>query len=82
MKLQAFSFFSVSLLRTKGYIILTVIPRGEIHLWVEFAPVSGQTYLSVYMFNRDEISPLPLFLPCLEDKGETHPGVTRHNFNV
>ena len=36
--------------------------------------VSGQTYLSVYMFNRGEILPLPLFHSCLQDRGETHPG--------
>ena len=40
-------------------------------IFSEFAPVSGQTYLSVYMFNRGKISPLPL---CLYDRGETHPG--------
>ena len=34
--------------------------RGEFHPWVEFALVSGQTYLTVYMLNRGEISPLPL----------------------
>ena len=51
-----------------------ISPRGEFHIWVEFAPVSGQTYLSAYMFNRGEISPLPLFRPCLEGRGETQPG--------
>ena len=46
--------------------------KGYIHRWVEFALVSGQTCLSRYMFNRGEISPLPLFRPFLEDRGETH----------
>ena len=59
-----------------------ISPRDEFHPWVEFAPVSGQTYLSVYMFNRGEISSLPLFRLCLEDMGETHTGVIRHDFNV
>ena len=43
--------------RCDGNIVI-VSPQGEFHSWVEFAPFSGQTYLSVYMFNRDEISPL------------------------
>ena len=51
-----------------------VSSRGDFHPWVEFAPVSGQTYISVYMFNRGEILPLPLFRPCLEDRGKTYPG--------
>ena len=51
-----------------------ISPRDEFHPWVEFAPVAGQTYLSVYMLNRGEISPLPLFRLCLEDMGETHTG--------
>ena len=57
-----------------GYVTRIVSPWGEFHPWVEFAPVSGQTYLSVFMFNRGEISPLPLFRPCLHNRGETHPG--------
>ena len=32
---------------------------------VEFAPVSGQTYLSIYMFNRSKISPQHLLRSCL-----------------
>ena len=48
--------------QTMGYVTRIVSPWGEFHPWVEFAPVSGQTYLSVYMFNRGEISPLPLCL--------------------
>ena len=51
----------------KEYVTRIVSLRGEFNHWVEFAPVSGQTYLSVYMFNRGEISPLPLFRPCLQD---------------
>ena len=49
----------------KGYVTRIVSPRGEFHPRVEFAPVSGQTYLSVHMFNRGEISLLSLL---------THPG--------
>ena len=48
--------------------------RGTLHVLFhpgEFAHVSGQVYVSVYMYNRGEISPLPLFRPCL-----------RHDFNV
>ena len=45
---------------SKGYVTCMISPWGEFHPWVEFAPVSGQTYLSVYMFNRNGISPLPL----------------------
>ena len=56
--------------------------QGEFHPWVEFAPVSGKTYLSVYMFNRGKISPLPSFRPCLQDRGETHLRVIQHDFNV
>ena len=44
------------------------------HPWVEFAPVSGQTYLSVYMLNGGEISPLPLFRLCFQDRDEIQPG--------
>ena len=51
----------------KEYVARIVLPRGEFHHWVEFAPVSGQTYFSVYMFNRGEMSTLPLFRPCLQD---------------
>ena len=47
---------------------------GEFLPWVEFAPVSGQTYLSAYMFNRGEIS-------CSTEVKLT-PGVIRHDFNV
>ena len=57
----------------EGYVTRIVLPRVEFYPWVDFAPVSGQTYLSVYVFNGGEISPLPLFCPCLEDGGETHP---------
>ena len=59
---------------SKGYVTRIVSPRGEFHPWVEFTPVSGQTSLSVYMFNRGEISPLSLFRPYFKDRGETHPG--------
>ena len=58
----------------KGYVIPIVSPRGEFHPWVEFAPVSVQTCLSVYMFSGGEISPLPLIGPCLKDRDKTHPG--------
>ena len=68
---QRTSFLPCYYISSKGYITRIVSPRGEFHPWVEFAPVSGQTYLSVYMFNRGKISPLPL---CLYDRGETHPG--------
>ena len=57
-----------------GYVTRIISPWGEFYSWVEFAPVSGQTYLSVYMFNRGEISSLPLFRPCIEDKDETPRG--------
>ena len=78
---QAAAFFNQSfssrifplILETKGYVTRMISPRGDFHPWVDFAPVSGQTYLSVYMFNRGEISPLFFFRPCLQDKGETHP---------
>ena len=40
----------------------------------EFPPVPGQSYLSVYMFNRGEILLLLLFRNCLENRGKTHPG--------
>ena len=59
-------------IESQGYVTRIVLPRGEFHPWVEFAPVCDQTYLSVYMFNRGEISSLPLF----------HPAVTRHDFKV
>ena len=57
----------------EGYVTRIVWPRVEFHPWADFVPVSGQTYLSVYMFNGGEISLLPLICPCLEDRGETHP---------
>ena len=56
------------------YVTRIAPPWGKFHPWVEFAPVSGQTYLSVYMFNRGEISLLLLFHPCPQDRRETHPG--------
>ena len=62
----------------KGYITRIVSPRAEFHPWVEFAPVSGQTYLSVYILNQGEVSPLPFFSPL----PKLTPGVIRHDFNV
>ena len=56
------------------YVTGMISPWCEFHPWVEFTPFSGQTYLSVYMFNQGEISPPPVFRHCLEDRGETHPG--------
>ena len=58
----------------QGYVPRIILPRGEFHPWVQFVPVSGQTYLSVHMFIRGEILTLPLFRPCLEDRSETQPG--------
>ena len=63
----------------KGWVTRIVLPRGDFHPWFEFTPVSDQTNLSVYILNRDEISPLLLFRPCLQ---ELTPGVIRHDFNV
>ena len=54
--------------RTKRYVTSIVSPRGEFHPWAEFASAPGQTYLSLYLFNRGEILPLPLFSPCLENR--------------
>ena len=51
----------------QGYVTRIISPRGEFHPWVELESASGQTYLSVYMFNRGKTSPLRLFRPCLED---------------
>ena len=51
----------------KGWVTRIVLPRGDFHPWFEFAPVSDQTNLSAYILNRDEISPLPLFRPCLQE---------------
>ena len=56
--------------RTKRYVTRIVSPRGEFHPWDEFASAPGQTYLSLYLFNRGEILPLPLFSPCLENRGK------------
>ena len=64
----------LDLMFSMGYVTCIVSPLGEFYPWVEFAPISGKTYLSVYMFNRDEILPLPLFHPFLEERDETHPG--------
>ena len=44
---------------SKGYVTRLVSSRGEFNPCVEFASVSGQTYLPVYMFNRGEISFYP-----------------------
>ena len=62
------------ILKLPGQVTHIVSPWGEFHPWFEFAPVAGQNYLSVYMLNRGEISPLPLSRRCLQDRGETHPG--------
>ena len=60
--------------------------KGTLHVWfhpwVEFVPVCGQNFLSVYMFNQSEISPLALFYSRLGDRGKTHPGVIRYDFNM
>ena len=58
----------LKLSKIMGYGTRIVSPRGKFHPWVEFAPAFGQTLLSVYMFNRDEILPLPVFHPCLKDR--------------
>ena len=59
---------SLKFSKIRGYGTRIVPPQVKFHPWVEFAPVSGQTFLSVYMFNRGEIPPLPLFHPCLKDR--------------
>ena len=59
-----------------------VSPGGEFHPWVEFTLVSGQTYLSVNVFNQGEISPLPYFTPVLKTGAKLTLGVIKHDFNV
>ena len=59
----------------KRYATRIVSPRCEFHPWVEFVHISGQTYLSVYMFNRGEVSTLLL-------GAKLTPGLIRRDFNV
>ena len=59
----------------KRYATRIVSPRCEFHPWVEFVHISGQTYLSVSMFNLGEISPRLL-------GAKLTPGLIRRDFNV
>ena len=54
---------------TKSYVTLIVSPRGEFHLWVEFAHVFGQTYFSVYM-------------SLMKTRVKLIPGVIQYDFNA
>ena len=50
---------------TRGYATRMILPRGEFHPWVEFAPVPGQSYRSTCSTDVKSRS-YPYFAPVFE----------------